>query len=212
VATELVATKVFGADLIEIGAGGPDQIDPLLYVFDSLARNSVFVTANGVSDDHDGTDWLGRPANWVTRVWADSVELADLTGALGAGRAWFGKPDRWGGELDLTAGGRPAMGGVQVGSARVPVTVHATDVPDQGTLEIVTGVVDGRAAAPHTTSRVVKARDLPAGGLTFDVQPGSYVRAQVRAADGAVVGVGNPYWLLRTEPAGGVPAARRLTA
>ncbi len=211
VATELVGSRVFGADLIEIGSGGPAQLDPLLYVFDALARNGVFVTANGVSDDHDGTDWLGRPANWVTKVWAPSVELPQLTAALAAGSAWFYRPDQWGGELDLSANGRPAMGGVLVGAAPVAVTVHAADLPERGLLEIVTGVVDHRAAAPHTTIELVKARDVPAAGLTCDIKPGNYIRAQVRAADGSVVGVGNPCWVLGAEPATGIPTPRRLT-
>jgi hypothetical protein len=206
-----VGSRVFGATLIEIGSGHPEQVDPLLYVFDALARNGVFVTANGVSDDHDGVDWLGRPANWVTRVWADSVELSDLTAALSAGRAWFSRPNAWGGERDMSANGRPAMGGVLVGGAKVPMVVYATDVPAGGSLEIVTGPVDHAAAAPATTSRVVKASKVPPSGVAFDATPGTYVRAAVRDAGGAVVGAGNPCWLLPTEPAGGVPAPRRLT-
>ncbi len=210
VAQELVASRVFGADIIEIGAGPPADADSLLYVYDALARNGVFVTANGVTDDHDGVDWRGRPANWVTKVWAHSVELTDLTGALSAGRAWFHRPDQWGGELDIQAAGRPAMGGVLVGAAAVPVTVHATDVPADGLVEIVTGPVDRLDPSPNTTSRVVQARDIPGDGVTQDLEPGSYVRAQVRAADGMVVGISNPCWVLPTEPSGGVPADRRV--
>jgi hypothetical protein len=36
------------------------------------------------------------------------------------------------------------------------------------------------------------------------------VRAAVRDADGRLVGFGNPLWVLPEEPAGGVPAARRV--
>jgi hypothetical protein len=34
------------------------------------------------------------------------------------------------------------------------------------------------------------------------------VRAQVRRADGAVVGIGNPIWLLRDAPRRAVPTGR----
>jgi hypothetical protein len=36
------------------------------------------------------------------------------------------------------------------------------------------------------------------------------VRSQVRAADGTVIGVSNPVWLLPAHPPTGVPEARRL--
>jgi hypothetical protein len=174
----------------------------MLQVLDACARNLVFVTGNGVTDDHAGTDWYDdTKSNWLTRVWAPSVELPDLQEALRGGRAWCAKPDAWRGELELRAGDRPAMGGVVVSGEPVPVTVAATDLPAGGIVQVVTGQAD--RAAPVPSIRTGSARSL-------DVPPGSYVRAVVRDADGRLVGFGNPLWVLPEEPAGGVPAARRI--
>jgi len=215
VARHMVETAALGADIVEIAYAGPDVLDSMLYVFDACARNLVFVTGNGVTDDHDGIDWYAnRKSNWITAAWAGSVELPDLMAALRAGRAWCYKPDGWAGALDVRVAGAPAMGGVLVTPRPVvPVTVQATDLPADGSLEIVTGLADRAAATPATTSVVVPVRRVPSGGYPLDARPGdgTYLRVTVRDAGGAVVGVGNPIWLLPRAPAGGVPRARALT-
>lgn len=203
-AEHMVATRALGADILEVAYAAPSTVDKMLYVLDACARNLVFVTGNGVTDDHTGTDWYDdTKSNWVTKVWASSVDLLDLQDALRAGRAWCYKPDGWKGTLQLEAAGAPAMGGVVVTDRRsVPVTVTATDLPKDGSVEIVTGRADRAAPAPATRSTV--------GGPSLDVPTGSYVRAVVRDATGRLVGIGNPLWLLAEDPPGGVPAARRL--
>ena len=118
----------------------------MLHVLDACARNGILVTANGVTDDHERHRLVRGRANWITRLWARSVELPDLQAALRAGRAFAYKPDGWAGTLDATAAGRPAMGAVAVAGGRpVPVAVTATELPRGGALEVVTGRVD-RAA------------------------------------------------------------------
>lgn len=206
-AEHMVTTAALGTDILEIAYGDQATLGSMLHVFDACARNLVFVTGNGVSDDHSGTDWYGAAKNWITKVWAASVELPDLQNALSAGRAWCYKPDGWGGALQVQAAGVPAMGGVAVTRQRaVPVTVLATDLPKDGSLEIITGRADRAAAAPAVESTVARG-----GEHSFDVAPGNYVRAMVRDGSGRIVGVGNPVWLLREPPPGGVPRARRLT-
>jgi len=204
-AEEMVATRALGADIVEIAYSRPSIVDSMLYVLDACARNLVFVTANGVTDDHRGTDWYDdAKSNWVTGAWASSVDIVDLQDALRAGRAWCYKPDAWTGTLRMTAAGADAMGGVLVTDLpTVPVTVAATDLPRGGTVELVTGRADRAAPAPAVETTVGRARDVPAG---------SYVRAMVRDADGRLAGIGNPVWVLREDPPGGVPAARRLLA
>jgi hypothetical protein len=207
-AEHMVATAALGADIVEIAYADQATLGSMLHVFDACARNLVFVTGNGVTDDHSGTDWYSSAkSNWITKVWAASVELPDLQHALSAGRAWCYKPDGWSGELRLQAAGVPAMGGVAVtGQRAVPVTVLATDLPKDGSLEIITGRADRAAAVPAVDSTVARG-----GEHSFDAATGSYVRAMVRDGEGRVVGVGNPVWLLRESPPGGVPPARRLT-
>ena len=51
---------------------------------------------------------------------------------------------------------------------------------------------------------------LSTSGRTVALTPGSYLRAEVRSADGALVGFSNPVWVLGSEPATGIPANRRL--
>ena len=205
-AEHMVTTGALGADIVEIAYAGPSTVDGMLHVLDACARNLVFVTGNGVTDDHRGTDWYDdAKSNWVTKVWASSVDLLDLQDALRAGRAWCYKPDAWKGTLQLAAGGAAAMGGVVVtGQRTVPVTVTATDLPADGSVEIVTGRTDRAAPAPAIESTVSR------GEHSFDAPAGSYVRAMVRDAAGRIVGIGNPVWLLREDPPGGVPPARRL--
>ena len=205
-AAHMVATRALGADVVEV-AYGRDQstVDGMLQVLDACARNGIHVTASGVTDDHEGTDWYGSRANWITRLWARSIELPDLQAALRAGRAFAYKPDGWAGTLDATAAGKPAMGAVAVADGRpVPVTVTATELPRGGALEVVTGRVDQAAPEPAVTAATARG-----GRHSLDLRAGSYVRAVVRDGAGRIVGVGNPLWVA-DEPAG-VPPARLLT-
>ncbi len=209
----LITTRALGADIVEIGC--KQKLDSLLQVFDVSARNAVYFTATGVTDDHSGIDWITQRANYLTYVWSRSFDVPDLVSALTAGRAWFVDPAKWRGELDLQVRGVQAMGGVLVGAAGTePVRVIATGVPKDGALEIVTGPVD-RAGPDHpdplTSRQIVPAARLGPGHVDIDVETGggTYLRAVVHAADGTIAGVGNPVWLL---PAGtvDVPATRML--
>ena len=211
----LVAERALGCDLVEIGY--PANLSKLLRVLDATARNAVFYTATGVTDDHARDDWLDQPANYLTGVWAASTGTGDLLGALRSGRAWFADPKRWRGTLDVRYADTPAMGGALLtGYPREDLRVIATDLPADGVLELVIGRVDlaGAARPEPAVERTVEvpARDLRGGIHDLAVEPGAgaYLRAMVRAGDGTVIGVGNPVWLLRRAPAGGIPAARRI--
>lgn len=202
-AEHMVATRALGADLLEVAYAGQSTVEGMLHVLDACARNHVFITGTGVSDDHAGTDWYGNPkSNWITRVWADSADLPDLLSALSAGRAWSYRPDGWDGTLRTTAGGVEADGAVATG--RQAVTVTATDLPKDGVLEVVTGRAD--RGGPRPAVDTVTARG---GRHSVDLDPGRYVRAVVRDAAGRIVGVGNPLWVLPDDGTA-VPVARRL--
>jgi len=214
-ATLMIQRNNLGADLMEIGR---DPLNDLLWVFDVAARNAVFFTAVGSSDDHGGEDWLAPDQErWLTSTWATTTRQPQLVDALHRGRAWFTDPASYRGALDITVAGQPAMGGVLItGDPVVAVDLTATDLPAGASLEVVTGVVDLAGTAglqPATRSRMVQPTALSPGPLRLPVTLGigAYVRTQVRAAGGAVIGVSNPLWLLRREPPRGVPAARRLS-
>jgi len=132
--------------------------------------------------------------------------------ALRRGRAWFADLAAYRGALDLAVDGRPAMGGVLItDAATVPVDLTATDLPEGTSLEVLTGAVDLAGTAdlrPATRSRRIDRAALSRAPVRMSVAPGSgsYVRTQVRTADGTVIAVSNPLWLLRDAPPRGVPA------
>ncbi len=196
----VVSQGALGVDLVEIGR---DPLEDLLWVYDVAARNCVFFTALGSSDDHDATDWAANEEHFVSHVWAPSKGRADLLRALAAGAAWFTDLTAYRGAMDLRVGGESYMGAVLVGSAAVAVDVSATKLPKGATLEVVTGQV-GVGLKPSTKVIVSKV-----GKQRVNLKPGNYVRAQVRLKDATVAGVSNPLWLLAKVPATPVPAARR---
>jgi hypothetical protein len=202
-ATLMIERNNLGADLVEIGR---DPLDDLIWVLDVAARNAIFFTAVGASDDHGGRDWLSQEERWITYAWSESTDQADLVDALRRGRAWFTDPVAYRGTMDLTVLGFPAMGAVlSTWLPVVPVSITATDLPADSTLEVVTGVVDRAGTAdlaPATTVRSLRPVLFTHGPFLLPVKVGrgAYVRTQVRAVDGTVVAVSNPFWLL---PPGG---------
>ena len=199
-AERLVATNGVGADVIEVGYA--DAVDTMARVFDVAARNAVFLTANGVTDDHGGLDWLGSGPRWVTGAWSRTRRSSDLCAALGAGAAWFYDPLYWRGDLDLLVEGRVPMGGVLFASDdRLSVRVTASELPRDGSLELIVGACDRPGLSdlrPRTRSRTVPARDVVAGSWSTHVSRGAgcYIRVMVRQANGAIVGFSNPVWVL----------------
>ncbi|MBM0228411.1 MULTISPECIES: hypothetical protein [Micromonospora] len=209
----MVERNNLGADLVEIGRG---PVDDHLWALDVAARNAVFFTAVGVTDDHDGTDWRGRGDRHITYVWASSTDRDDLVAALRAGQAWFTDLARYRGALDLEVDGRTAMGAVAVTDAsELTVRLLATDLPAGASLEAVIGTVDLagiRDLTPATRTTRISGRQLRQGwyDLRVTTGDGSYVRTQVRGRDGALLGASNPAWFLSRMQTRDIPPARRL--
>lgn len=210
----LVTTRGLGADVIEIGTGV--QVERLAESFDVAARNAIFLTANGVTDDHAGSDWLDpRRHRWITGVWATSGRSVDLCAALDSGRAWFYDPLRWSGELDLLVDGHVPMGGALLTShRRVSLQVTATRMPRDGSLELVIGRCDRAGTSqlvPKNRNVLVPASSVVRGHWSGDVIRGDgvYVRVMVRSANNAVVGFSNPVWVLPARLADDISIPRR---
>jgi hypothetical protein len=215
-AQRLITTNGVGADVIEVGISA--SIEQMAWVYDVAARNAVFLTANGVTDDHGGTDWLGDShPRWVTGAWSRSSGTADLCRALKAGAAWFYDPKGWSGELDLTVQGSVQMGGVLFnGDKRVTVDVAATRLPSYGSLELIVGSCDRPGTSdlqPKVRSVRIPARDVVRGRWSTDIGRGEgcYIRAMIRQADQKIVGFSNPVWVLpeRLQDTVVVPRIRR---
>lgn len=227
-ATALLPTRALGADLLEVGyrVRGHCDLAHHLGLWDVMSRNAVFLTGNGVTDDHFGQDWLAPPGssenNWATRAWAASTKMSDLQAALAAGRAWcgdlaaFGSP---GSALDMLVDKSVPMGAVSVASGvnsrRLALT--ALGIPAGGSVTLLQGAVDYAGTAnpvPHTAPiRSWTDTQIAAAGGTVttpvDTSADSFVRAIVQDSHGGIVGTGNPVWLLQKPPPNGIPAPRQ---
>jgi hypothetical protein len=217
VASTLLANHVLGADLLEVGYNLRQGVDVNHHIglWDVLSRNAVFLTGNGVSDDHVGTNWSGIRNNWVTSVWASSTAMADLLSALAAGRAWCGSLSSFRGSLDLLVDGSVPMGAVSVSSVTSrQLAAAATGLPSGAVLQVLQGAVDyaGQNALTDDVKLIgsYTAAQLASGKITQAVSTAqdSFLRTQVISSTSAIIATSNPVWLLRKAPPNGIPPAR----
>jgi hypothetical protein len=215
-AATLIANKVIGCDLLEVGYNLRQGVDLAHHIglWDVLSRHALFVTGNGTSDDHFGQNWAGLQNNWVSAAWSASTGQADLLAALAAGRSWCGAIS-YAGALDMLVDGSVPMGSVSVsGVSSRNLQLTATGLPSGGSAQLVQGTVDYAGSTPDT---VVAASwtdtELAAGGgqasTAADTTAESFIRPQVLDAAGNVIATGNPVWLLHNTPPGGIPAPRQ---
>jgi hypothetical protein len=216
-ASRLLTNKVLGADLLEVGYKLRQGVDLNHHIalWDVLSRNAVFLTGNGVSDDHAGTDWYGKSNNWVTSAWASSTRMPDLLAALAGGRAWCGSLSKYRGSLDLLVDGSVRMGSVSVSTLTSrQLTATATGLPTGAVLQVLQGAVDYAGQnAPTDDVKLIgsyTASQLASGQITRAVSTtqDSFLRTQLISSTGAIIATSNPVWLLRKPPPNGIPAAR----
>jgi hypothetical protein len=219
IAHDLLSIGAGGADLLEVGYGhgGTATLPDHLAVWDTLSRNALFLTGNGVSDDHSGEDWATQPNRFYTAAWSTAKSERPLLGALAAGSAYVGYLGSFGGTIDMSIDGAP-MGTVSVRPRPTrTLRIDVTGLPTGGAVQVVRGDVDlAGPATPTPNTRVLSSRgagDL-ASSRTFPVDTGDgcFVRLQVVDAGGAIVAFGQPTWLLTAPPSHGVPAARQTAA
>jgi hypothetical protein len=204
-------------DILEVGYLLRGQVDAPTHIalFDTFARNGTFLTANGTNDDHGGLNWKGLKNGFFTGLWAASRSDNDIRTALAGGRAYAAHLGKWtGGETDLLVDGTVRMGAVSVSSkATRSLAIYAANLSTGGSVQLVSGPVDYAGAQdPGTTVVRTLAPSAFSGGVatvTVDTSTSRFYRVQVLASDGSVVGCGNPVWLLRSAPAGGIPPARQ---
>jgi len=214
----MLRSGMYGADVLEVGyqvRGGVTD-EEHLRLWDTLSRHAVFVTGNGVNDDHSGASWTTLNNGFQTGIWAPSTAMPDVRAALLGGRAYAQHPRTWpGGQLDVLVDDALPMGSVTVGGpASRTVALSASALPADGVVQLVVGAVDHAGEDPSS----VVAETLPASAFTgsgtvswaLEAPTSCFVRAQVRNAAGRIVGIGNPVWLLQEEPPAGVPEARRV--
>jgi hypothetical protein len=208
-----------GADIVEVGYAvrGHQPFSQHLALWDTFSRHARFLTGNGASDDHSGQSWTALPNGFLTGLWTASTTEADLVRVLAAGRAFMFHPGQAPGlDIDTQVGGAVPMGAVSVSSATSrTIAIALTNLPPDAVVELVRGPVDtGTQQDPGTV--VVQSFPRSAFGASgtgtvsadVDTSSGCFVRPQVRR-NGTLVASGNPTWLLRTDPPGGIPAPRR---
>jgi hypothetical protein len=213
-----LADDFLGADVLEVGytVRGHQPFSQHLDLWDTFSRHGRFLTGNGASDDHSGQPWASLSNGFLTGLWTATTGDADLVRALAGGRAFTFSPRQAPGiEIDTLVGGSVPMGAASVsGATSRPMAIGMTNLPPDSTVELVRGPVDGTGQDPATA--VVASFPRSAFGAsgtgtvqaTVDTASDCFVRPQVRRS-GTLVATGNPTWLLRTAPAGGVPAPRQ---
>lgn len=212
----LQANDLLGADILEVGytVRGFMPMSQHLALWDTFSRQARWLTGNGVSDDHSGKAWQSLNNGHLTGIWAASSSLTDLTAALASGRAYVYHPGRtFGLQLDTLVDGTVPMGKASVSTKTSrTVAIQLAHLPAGCTVQLVRGPVDFTGQDPGTTvvnSWTSSSFPGGAGTVTASVNTSSscFLRVQV-LRNGALSASGNPTWLLRSAPPGGIPVAR----
>lgn len=203
-AANLIATRLDGADLLEVGyatRGLHGTLAAHLAVWDAVSRNGLFVTGNGVSDDHSGQNWARQKNRFYTGAWATEVAERPLLDALAVGRCYGGFLGGFTGSVDMALGPAP-MGSVVVGAAPTrTLLVDVRGLPTGAAVQVLRGDVDyAGAGSPTSNTQVVRtlgASDLD-GGWSSDVGTDGdcFYRLQVVDGSGSVLAFGQPTWAL----------------
>jgi len=211
----MLADDLLGADVLEVGyrIRGHMPFEQHLGLWDTLSRRARFVTGNGASDDHSGNAWRSLVNGFLTGIWAASSGGADLATALRGGRAYAFHPGQLPNlRLDTLVDGAVAMGAASMRSvATRTVAISLQNLPAGCTVELLRSPVDFVFSGTDPATTVVRSWSAAAGTSTLsaavDTSSSCFVRPQVRR-NGAIVGTGNPTWLLRSTPPGGIPGPR----
>ncbi|GAA3179372.1 hypothetical protein GCM10010531_36740 [Blastococcus jejuensis] len=214
---QLSANNLLGADILEVGYNlrGFMPMDQHCQLWDTFSRRARWLTGNGVSDDHSGRPWQSLGNGHLTGIWAASSSERDLAAALAGGRAFAFHPGRTRGlQLDTLVDDLVPMGKASVSSATSRrIAIQVAQLPADCTVELLIGPVDYTGQDPGTSLvRSWGAAAFGAGGtgtVTADINTTAscFVRTQIRRS-GALTATGNPTWLLRQPPPGGIPTAR----
>lgn len=214
---EMSSVGVFGVDILEVGYNLRGHVDLAahLALWDTFSRDGTFLTGNGANDDHTGKNWRYVKNGFYTGIWAASRSNSELGAALRAGRVYTAHLGRYrNGEIDMLVDDSAPMGSVSVSTRNWrELRIYAANMPEGSSLQLVRGPVDyaGNVDPGSGIARRFAASELVDGEITIvvDCRRSRFYRVQVADSTGQVIGVGNPVWLLRSPPPGGIPAPRR---
>ena len=215
VAHDLLSIGAGGADILEVGYGSTAWLPDHFAVWDTMTRNGLFLTDNGVTDDHSGQKWAARQeGRFYTSAWTSTVTERNLMTALASGQTFVGHLGSFDGTIDMTLDDVIPMGAVSVNSATSrALRIDITDLPVGGGVEVVRGDVDFAGIHdPNPNTTVVTtlgSRDLAARGeVAIDTTDDCFVRLQVLDGTGRVVVFGQPIWTFKAVPPTGIPPTR----
>lgn len=176
-------------------------------LFDCASSNGYFVTANGVSDDHVGSDWSRQTNRFLTHLWTGARTEGGIQAALRGGRAVVGRLGDWSGALDLSLNGRARMGQVLIDSGSGPdrLDIEAHGLPRGCSVRVLRGVVDyaGAAAGDPSPVKTLRVGAFAGGGVSVRVPyPGAacYYRVDVVSGDGLALAFSNPVYHYPAKP------------
>lgn len=217
-AAAMIASKVWGASLIEVGfvnGRAGFGLAEHLRLWDLLSMGGVFITGYGDSDSHNSDRGWFDGHNFAAWIAADAdtpfpVPEAEFTASMAAGRLYTGDPVFLKGAVELTCGGAP-MGAVIPVADRdhTPRTMTFT-ARNPGPDWTVRIILDGRTVLEGDTRQYLDEKgDL---SITFEAAPSlpvSFARAELYNAEGRCILLTNPIYLVRTaEFAGELPKER----
>jgi hypothetical protein len=185
----LISNRAYGVDLLEVGYRARGYgLAGYLALWDGLARSGIRLVGVGVSDSHDADlGWAAGRNNFITWVYARSASEADLLAGLEAGRAYFGDPTRFDGELDIRARGGGRMGDLLVRApGPLELTFHARGLRAGQTLGLVQDGVSVGEFEPKGPAWSRRA--------LVDVQGPTFLRFEVLEA-GEAVALSNPIYI-----------------
>ena len=206
VRADLLANRLFGADILEVGyrdRGGHDLADHLR-IWDDLAARGLFPVGVGVSDSHGGSRqrWRTSANNFLTWIFAPAPIKPDLLAGLRAGRAFFGDRTLFDGSVDLVSGRGFRMGQIVVTDR--PREEVAISIRGLGKGDVVR-VVEGS----HTESLSVEGDEFAAKRPVEIAPEGTtLLRIEADAASGTAKVLSNAIVFVRRAPEGGLPGAR----
>ena len=204
-------------DLMEVGYTVRGQVSTQTHLdlWDTFSRQAIFITGNGANDDHNGVSWGSISNGFATGIWAPSTAQSALVAALASGRAYTYHAGKFkGAQIDMLVDGSVPMGKVSVSPVNQrSLAIQANGLPSGSFVDVVRGPVDFTGNDPGTAFIArLAASDFSGSGtasVAVNTSTSCFVRVQVRSSAGAIIGIGNPIWLLRTVPPGGIPAPRQ---
>ncbi|MFC2076314.1 CehA/McbA family metallohydrolase [candidate division KSB1 bacterium] len=204
---ELVESGCWGADMFELPSGTDQaKIKGYLRVWDSLNAAGLYITGHGVSDGHNSSeDGWHTGGNFVTWILARSKSEQDLMEGLRLGRAYFGDPAQFRGELEFRTGEGHTMGQVvATTSEEETVRIKLTELPLNSVVNvIINGAVFEKYDAREPTLNKV---------LTIPTSQRTFVRLGVWTEGGRGILFTNPIYFVPPGDVGNIPSHRLIMA